>query len=245
MRRGTDAGADVDRKLGHGRHHRGGRSGARKPIAAARQVVRSLLNSRLVEEVLARVDDAGYARRTSEDGEVLMLRATALGLSRVGEGETGTPTPEPIAAETWETTRDAGAAVVAPAPLVTDLAAYGCQQVQDGPEGANGGQDTVKAVQGHGEIAQAAVEPPGAVPELAAESGRGLRHSRLQQAAQALLDAWDARAANDDDIADKLSGSCRRSSLRAGGERFGGRRDRSVASPEGHKAGAGPRHATP
>jgi hypothetical protein len=28
-----------------------------------------------------------------------MLRATALGLTRVGEGETVTPTPEPIAAE--------------------------------------------------------------------------------------------------------------------------------------------------
>jgi hypothetical protein len=50
-----------------------------------------------------------------------MLRATALGLARVGEGETGIPTPEPIAAETWEPTgADAGTAVAGLAPLVTD-----------------------------------------------------------------------------------------------------------------------------
>jgi hypothetical protein len=102
------------------------------PIAAARQVVRSSLNAGLIEEVPAQVDDADYAWRTSEDGEVLMQRATALG--RVGEGETGTPTPEPIAAATWETTgAGAGTAVAGLAPLVTDLAAYGSQQVQDGP----------------------------------------------------------------------------------------------------------------
>jgi hypothetical protein len=99
------------------------------PIAAARQVVRSLLNAGLVEEVPARVDDAGYAWRTSEDGEVLMLRATALGLARVGEGETGTPTPELIAAEIRETTgADASTAVAGLAPLVTEVAAYGSQQ---------------------------------------------------------------------------------------------------------------------
>jgi hypothetical protein len=70
-----------------------------------------------------------------------MLRATALGLARLGEGETGNPTPEPIAAATWETTgAGAGTAVAGLAPLVTDLAAYGSQQVQDGPEGANGGE---------------------------------------------------------------------------------------------------------
>jgi hypothetical protein len=108
------------------------------PIVAARQVVRSLLNAGLVEEVPARVNDAGYAWRTGEDGEVLMLRATALGLARVGEGETGIPTPEPIAAETWEPTgADASTAVAGLAPLVTDPAAYGSQQGQGGPEDAN------------------------------------------------------------------------------------------------------------
>jgi hypothetical protein len=112
------------------------------PIAAARQVVRSLLKAALVEKMPARVDDAGYAWRTSEDGEVLMLRATALGLARIGEGETGTPTPELTAAETRDTTgADAGTAVAGLAPLVTDVAAYGSQQGQGGREDANRRED--------------------------------------------------------------------------------------------------------
>ena len=67
----------------------------RLPIAAARQVVRSLLNAELAEEVPAPIDDAGYGWRTSKDGGVLVLRATALGLAQLGDGEAGTPTPAP------------------------------------------------------------------------------------------------------------------------------------------------------
>jgi hypothetical protein len=44
----------------------------RLPAAAARQVIRSLLNAGLAEEVPAPIDDAGYAWRTGEDGGVLM-----------------------------------------------------------------------------------------------------------------------------------------------------------------------------
>ena len=149
------------------------------PIAAARQVVRSLLGAGLAEETPVRVDDAGYAWRTSEDREVLMLRATALGLARVGEGETGTPTPEPIAAETRETAgTDAGIAVAGLAPLVADLAACDSQQVQDGLEGADGGEDPLKAVQGHADTAQAAVEPPGAVPARVYDTAGSSRRRR-------------------------------------------------------------------
>ena len=50
------------------------------PIAAARQVVRSLLIGGLVEEVPAPIDNAGFAWRTGEDGGSLMLRATAVGI---------------------------------------------------------------------------------------------------------------------------------------------------------------------
>ena len=39
------------------------------PIAAARQVVRSLLGAGLAEETPVRVEDPDYAWRTSEDGE--------------------------------------------------------------------------------------------------------------------------------------------------------------------------------
>src|ERR1700741_1952404 len=59
----------------------------RLPVAAARQVIRSLLNGGLAEEGPAPIDDAGYAWRTGEDGDVLMLRATRLGLARVAADE--------------------------------------------------------------------------------------------------------------------------------------------------------------
>src|SRR5271166_21342 len=56
------------------------------PIAAARQVARSLLNAGLAEEVPAPFAGAAYAWRKTED-EVLMLRATVLGLTCAREGE--------------------------------------------------------------------------------------------------------------------------------------------------------------
>ena len=55
----------------------------RLPVAAARQVIRSLLNGGQAEEVPAPIDDAGYVWRTDEDGDVLMLQATMLGLAGV------------------------------------------------------------------------------------------------------------------------------------------------------------------
>jgi hypothetical protein len=56
------------------------------PVAAARQVVRSLLNAGFAEEVPVPIDDTGYAWRTAVDGGVLILRATALGIARVTDG---------------------------------------------------------------------------------------------------------------------------------------------------------------
>jgi hypothetical protein len=133
-----------------------------------------------------------------------MLRATALGLARVGEGEMGTPTPEPIAAETWDPTgADAGTAVAGLAPLVTDLAAYSSQQGQGGPEDANCREEADNATPPLGETASAAV---GAVQASTVTPRRGSRHSPLEQASKALLDAWDARACGDDGIADTLNG---------------------------------------
>ena len=55
------------------------------PVAAARQVIRSMLNAGLVEEVATTVEDADFAWRTGDNGEALMLRATEVGLARVGE----------------------------------------------------------------------------------------------------------------------------------------------------------------
>ena len=56
------------------------------PVAAARQVVRSMLNAGLVEELSAATVDPAYVWRTGQDGEALAPRATALGLGRVAEG---------------------------------------------------------------------------------------------------------------------------------------------------------------
>jgi hypothetical protein len=44
------------------------------PVAAARQVVRSLLNAGFAEEVPVPINHPGYAWRTGEDGGVLALR---------------------------------------------------------------------------------------------------------------------------------------------------------------------------
>ena len=57
------------------------------PAAAARQVIRSLLQRGLVEEVPAPIGDTAYSWRTNEDGAALMLRATAVGLARIAEAD--------------------------------------------------------------------------------------------------------------------------------------------------------------
>ena len=54
------------------------------PAAARLQVVRSLLNNGLVEEIPAPIDDGAYAWRAGDDGTALMLRATDAGLVAAG-----------------------------------------------------------------------------------------------------------------------------------------------------------------
>src|SRR5690349_18708967 len=55
--------------------------------AAARQVVRSLLNAALVEEIPAPLEDADYVWRKADDGSDLMLRATDLGLACIRDAQ--------------------------------------------------------------------------------------------------------------------------------------------------------------
>jgi hypothetical protein len=78
------------------------------PVAAARQVVWSLLNAGLVEEVPAPIDDAGFVWRTGEDGRLLMLRATAVGMARVTEGVRAPAASDPIGAVTETSAEKAG-----------------------------------------------------------------------------------------------------------------------------------------
>src|SRR3954467_8045042 len=51
------------------------------PMAAARQVVRSLLNAGLADEVRGPFNELGYAWRTGGDGALLHLRATSSGIA--------------------------------------------------------------------------------------------------------------------------------------------------------------------
>jgi hypothetical protein len=60
------------------------------PVAAARQVVRSLLNAGFAEEVRAPINDPGYAWRTAGDDGALALRVTASGLDQIAAREAAT-----------------------------------------------------------------------------------------------------------------------------------------------------------
>jgi hypothetical protein len=175
----------------------------RLPVAAARQVIRSLLNAGLAEEVSAPIDDAAYAWRTGEDGCVLVLRATVLGLAGVAEREgtaaapLSTGTTIEIAVEQASTTgTEVAGAVTAAAPATRDLvadAASADQSAQGSPDDAN---DTATV------LASAHVT---ASPEAAPTMPRRARRTDvIRLAAQAVLDAWDTRAGNDDDTADVM-----------------------------------------
>src|ERR1700692_4653922 len=96
----------------------------RLPVGAARQLIRSLLNAGLAEEVPAPIDDAAYAWRTGEDGGILMLRATELGLAGGAgrEGTAATPLSTGTAIEVAATTgTEVAGAVTAAAPTTLDL----------------------------------------------------------------------------------------------------------------------------
>ena len=112
----------------------GGRSTPGDPLAAER---------RTAGEVSALVDDVGYAWRTGEDGGVLMLRATALGLAGVAECEGSAAAPTStggtieIAVEAAAPTgTDVAGAVTAAAPTTLDLVAHAAspgQNARGGP----------------------------------------------------------------------------------------------------------------
>jgi hypothetical protein len=59
----------------------------RLPAAAARQIVRSLLNTGLAEEVPALIDDQGYVWRQGDDGSDRMQRVVTLWPGLIREAE--------------------------------------------------------------------------------------------------------------------------------------------------------------
>jgi biotin operon repressor len=177
----------------------------RLPVAAARQVIRSLLNAGLVEEVPAPIDDVGYAWRTGENGGVLMLRATKLGLAGIAEPEGTSAAPIStgatieMAVEVAATTgTDAAGAVTAAAPTTLDLVANDASPGQD----AQGGLDDAN---------DAATVPASAHATASAESAltmprRARRADVLRLAAQAVLDTWDKRAESDRETVAVMNG---------------------------------------
>ena len=95
------------------------------PVAAARQVVRSLLNASLVEEVPAPADEPSFFWRQADDGAPLALRATEAGLAAIGDAalapdiQDGDAVPDAASSEVAPQTADAVAPDEAPTTLAT------------------------------------------------------------------------------------------------------------------------------
>jgi hypothetical protein len=96
------------------------------PIAAARQVIRSLLNARFVEEVLAPIADAVYAWRNGKDGAPLMLRATEAGLALIGVQPAPATRPTITTQAAREDKAATGLYASTQEPVVAELASHAC-----------------------------------------------------------------------------------------------------------------------
>jgi hypothetical protein len=156
------------------------------PMAAARQVVRSLLMRGLAEEVPAPIEDAAYVWDRGEDGLASMLRATPLGLSRIAEAEAArtanararmaeTGTEIGTKSETAESGPAAGSPLAplrAPAANLSPSIALILPQVLAVSLDSDGTEATTPVL-------------PAPTP-----ASRRTRQETLRQAAQALLDAW-------------------------------------------------------
>jgi hypothetical protein len=155
------------------------------PVAAARQVVRSLLNAGFAEEVPAPlVGDPGYAWRTGEDGDVLVLRATPLGIDRVSGGDADVAAPGPIGSAA------AGTAEQSPGGDSPSIAAASTgDPFADGPALTEGTEEGVD-IRDHA-VAALTTTLPAEGPEASSKPARPPGAGGLPRAAQALLDAWD------------------------------------------------------
>jgi hypothetical protein len=184
------------------------------PIAATRQVARSLLASGLAEAAPTSDEAADFGWPVGDGGRTLLLRATAVGLARIAEG--ADTTAASVANETMaeaarlltRTGSDAGNEASAPAPTTGLSPASPCcapqnaQVVPDEPNGRSMAASTTTA----------AAKPT----TRAARWAR--RDDGLQPAAQALLDAWDkhgdTRGGGFEQLTDTIAGL--RATLAAG-----------------------------
>jgi hypothetical protein len=158
------------------------------PVAAARQVVRSLLNAGFAEEVPAPISNPGYAWRTGEDGDVLALRATAVGIDRVSEGDEDVAASGPIGSVADDAAEQTG-------PQASDspsiAAASAGNPFADEPALTEGTEEGADAP----DLTLSAPTPtlPAEAPEAASKPARP-PGAGLPRAAQALLAAWDGLA---------------------------------------------------
>lgn len=201
------------------------------PTAAARQVVRSLLNNGFVEEVPAPIEDAAYTWRTTDDGAPLMLRATEAGLAVAGAGAKPAVTeiPQTIDAFTHQvlgflaeegcnatileeaevqTMVEDGFASGRPAgPVAGDILAWLAEaeeeadEVEAGTEAANPGDTDADTATDDAVAREAA-----AVADALDGAPTAPTRANLRTTARAVLDAWADEANRETDIIAALEG---------------------------------------
>jgi hypothetical protein len=126
--------------------------------------------------VPAPIDDAGFAWRTGENGGLLMLRATAVGIARVTEADGDPKAPAPIRS-----------AAEASADRASNKAGGALANMAQPTRHAHDGRDDPN----RGVTAPAITHAAEAAETRSTSPGRERRMDSLGRAAQALLDAWD------------------------------------------------------
>jgi hypothetical protein len=160
------------------------------PVAAARQVIRSMLNAELVVEVPAPINDPGYAWRTAEEGGVLALRATALGIARISEGDGNSAARGPIGSVVEDSAKAVGVNVGGSALIATPFAVgLPADAIRTSELAQEGQGDPDRRM-----TAQALVLAAEASPAASSSARPARRADCLRRAAEALLEAWDGLA---------------------------------------------------
>lgn len=183
------------------------------PVAAARQVIRSLLQRGLVEEVPAPSEDIAYVWRIHEDGAALMLRATALGLALVAEAGGTQVRPEPKEVAATAASPEAFASQRQDVDQSGDTAVVTAASEINRPPLAT----TAEAAR-TGKAAPTFEQPCNAANATPAGRARATVRDTLRQTAQALLDAWDDPTHHERDKIGALDGrfAALRATLAAG-----------------------------
>ncbi len=196
------------------------------PTAAARQVVRSLLNNGFAEEVPAPIEDAAYTWRTTDDGSTLMLRATDAGLAAAGATPALTEMPQTIDAFTRQVIgfladESCNATILEEAEVQTmvedgftngrpagrvacDILTWLTEEeerAEEAAEAANPGATDADTATDEAVAREAA-----AVADALDAAPTAPTRATLRTAAQAVLDAWNDEANRETDIIGALEG---------------------------------------